>query len=211
MPYKSFPFDSALAAPDVQNYLMNQMIVTCTSATRPPAPPHGMVIYETDTFNYWYCSNASGPVWAPWISRVDYSPGNTAVSTTTTTFLGDIGISAIGFTNEFPDTVYRITYVARAQSTTANDTTIAVRIQDGGVNPPTSASPILAQASCLLRLTGSAGGTQIVCRALTTLSAGSHFIGVFYGRIGGTGSVQVSQTTGQFRHLSIEHLPIFHT
>lgn len=48
MPYKTFTAGEILTASDVMTYLMNQVVVTCTSGTRPPALT-GRVIYETDT------------------------------------------------------------------------------------------------------------------------------------------------------------------
>jgi hypothetical protein len=59
LPIKTF-VAGTLSSSDVNTYLMNQAVITCTSATRPGSPPTGMVIYETDTnlFNYW-----NGTVW----------------------------------------------------------------------------------------------------------------------------------------------------
>lgn len=49
MPYKTFTAGEILTASDVMTYLMNQVVVICTSGTRPSAPTEGRVIYETDT------------------------------------------------------------------------------------------------------------------------------------------------------------------
>ena len=59
MPIKTFT-STTLSSADVNNYLMNQAVITCTSGTRPASPTTGMVIYETDTlrFRLW-----SGTVW----------------------------------------------------------------------------------------------------------------------------------------------------
>lgn len=48
MPFKDFSIEEARAS-DVNTYLMNQMVITCTSSTRPPSPVEGMHIWETDT------------------------------------------------------------------------------------------------------------------------------------------------------------------
>lgn len=49
MPYKTFTAGSVLTASDIMTYLMKQVIITCTSGTRPSGPNEGMTIYETDT------------------------------------------------------------------------------------------------------------------------------------------------------------------
>jgi hypothetical protein len=49
MPYKTFTAGSVLTASDIMTYLMKQVIITCTSGTRPAGPSEGMTIYETDT------------------------------------------------------------------------------------------------------------------------------------------------------------------
>jgi len=61
--FKNFLAGNPLAAADVMTYLMYQSVVTCTSSTRPSVPPQGMVIYETDTDTFLYCSNSVGPIW----------------------------------------------------------------------------------------------------------------------------------------------------
>lgn len=40
---------TVLTAADVNDYLMEQAVIQCTSATRPSSPHEGMTIYETDT------------------------------------------------------------------------------------------------------------------------------------------------------------------
>lgn len=46
--YKTF-IPGTLSSSDVQGYLMNQSVITCTSGTRPGTPVTGMTIFETDT------------------------------------------------------------------------------------------------------------------------------------------------------------------
>lgn len=47
MPFKVFT-STGLTAADLNDFLMEQSVITCTVATR-PTPQEGMVIYETDT------------------------------------------------------------------------------------------------------------------------------------------------------------------
>lgn len=49
MGFKTFTDGSVLSAADVNNYLMKQAVIVCTSGTRPASPTEGMEIYETDT------------------------------------------------------------------------------------------------------------------------------------------------------------------
>lgn len=49
MAFKTFTAGSVLTAADVNDYLMEQAVITCTSGTRPSSPNEGMTIYETDT------------------------------------------------------------------------------------------------------------------------------------------------------------------
>lgn len=60
--YKTWNTGDVLTAPDLNGYLMQQAIVTCTSSTRPASPSTGQPIYETDTKVIrvydgatWYC------------------------------------------------------------------------------------------------------------------------------------------------------------
>lgn len=49
MAYKTFADLDVLTGPDVMTYLMDQVVITCTSGTRPGSPVEGMTIWETDT------------------------------------------------------------------------------------------------------------------------------------------------------------------
>lgn len=61
MAYRVFPSGQVPTAEVLQKYLMNQVVITCVSTARPPAPVLGMVVFETDTgaFRVWH-----GGVWA---------------------------------------------------------------------------------------------------------------------------------------------------
>jgi len=48
MPYKDFGLET-LTSSDLNTYAMQQMIIRCTSGTRPSSPTEGWHIYETDT------------------------------------------------------------------------------------------------------------------------------------------------------------------
>lgn len=52
MPFKDFTIEEARSS-DINTYLMNQMVITCTSSTRPGSPVTGMRIWETNTSAEW--------------------------------------------------------------------------------------------------------------------------------------------------------------
>lgn len=49
MAFKTFVDGNVLDAADLNDYLMEQAVIACTSATRPSSPNEGMTIVETDT------------------------------------------------------------------------------------------------------------------------------------------------------------------
>jgi hypothetical protein len=52
MPFKTFANGAILTDVDLNDYLMEQTVISCTSGTRPASPNEGMLIYETDTDRY---------------------------------------------------------------------------------------------------------------------------------------------------------------
>jgi hypothetical protein len=52
MGFKTWVTEEVLASADVNNLLMKQAVIGCTSGTRPGTPQEGMLIYETDTDTY---------------------------------------------------------------------------------------------------------------------------------------------------------------
>jgi hypothetical protein len=62
MAFKTFVPGTTLTAGDVNEYLMKQSVIVCTSSTRPSSPVEGMTIYQTDTDNQWFYDGAT---WLP--------------------------------------------------------------------------------------------------------------------------------------------------
>lgn len=79
MGYHTFTAGEVLTAANVNNFLMNQSVIVCTSSTRPASPVAGMTIFETDTGNL---SVYSGSAWVP----VGIATGTGAWTTYTPTF-----------------------------------------------------------------------------------------------------------------------------
>lgn len=95
MAFKTFA-PGVLTSSDVNTYLMQQAVITCTSSTRPSSPVEGMTIYETDTDR---TMQYSGAAWLtfhePWTS---YTPTTAAFNLSTgagsTTFAAGTGTSS---------------------------------------------------------------------------------------------------------------------
>lgn len=68
----TFTVGEVLTAANVNNYLMKQTTIVCTSGTRPGSPVQGMVIFETDTG---LVSIYNGTVW------VNVTPKSASVAT----------------------------------------------------------------------------------------------------------------------------------
>lgn len=60
MPFKTFIAGETATAADINTYLAKQVVIVCTSGTRPGSPVEGMVIYETDTDK---CLTYDGATW----------------------------------------------------------------------------------------------------------------------------------------------------
>lgn len=91
MVFKTFGSGEVLTSSDVNTYLMKQVNIVCTSATRPASPVEGMVVYETDTdriyvydgsawqINNWFTS--SGRVGCRIVRGANQSINNSSVTT----------------------------------------------------------------------------------------------------------------------------------
>lgn len=82
MPFKDFTTE-ILTSADVDLYLMSQVIIRCTSSTRPSSPAQGWHIYETDTQKFMVYNGSS---WIPEGSQIKSAikTSNESVSSSTT-------------------------------------------------------------------------------------------------------------------------------
>lgn len=85
MAFKDFAVGEILTSSDVDTYLMRQVVIGCTSSTRPASPSQGMHIYETDTNK---TMKYNGSLWEEVGSRPGYA-GRTADLDRTSTTLAD--------------------------------------------------------------------------------------------------------------------------
>lgn len=96
MAFKTFTAGSVLTAAEVNDYLMEQVVITCTSGTRPGSPNDGMTIYETDT-NYLRIYN--GSAWR----LIGGDVPAASVERTTTQSIGTGSATAVSFGAELFD------------------------------------------------------------------------------------------------------------
>jgi len=88
MAFKTFANGAILTDTDLNDYLMKQVVITCTSGTHPASPSTGMFIYETDTRTLLKYTGAS---WEPVAgSRNAYTPALTAATTNPTLGTGSV-------------------------------------------------------------------------------------------------------------------------
>lgn len=93
MAFKTFTAGSVLTASDVMTYLMKQVVIVCTSGTRPGSPNEGMTIYETDTERY---AVHNGTDWVyPFLAVTKTSAAQSVTSTTTLTDMTGVTLPLI--------------------------------------------------------------------------------------------------------------------
>lgn len=85
MVFKVFTNGAIFTDTDANDYLMEQVIISCTSGTRPSSPNDGMTLWETDTERYtsWNATLAAWVVLGQMLAGT-YTPTLTAVTTNPT-------------------------------------------------------------------------------------------------------------------------------
>ena len=182
MTIPSFTAGSVLTASQM-NQVAKQVVVTCTSGTRPSSPPEGMVIYETDTDKVMQYTTATTGWVPPWNLPWGYvtSASITANSSTFTTVADVTGLSVS------PTVVanrrLKITFYGLVDSTVTTDS-IASYITDGSNNQ-------LSQGY----YTGIGGGAMHHVVAYVTTTAGTPTYKVRGARITGTGNGKIGASS----------------
>ncbi|MEU1761666.1 hypothetical protein [Micromonospora sp. NPDC005652] len=111
MPYKVFTTGSVLTAGDLNDYLMKQSVIACTSGSRPASPVEGMVIVETDTDQMFVYS---GSAWR-WVASYGSNAVGTASATATQTTTSTAEIVSL----TIPNMVFRAERAYRAHIRTS--------------------------------------------------------------------------------------------
>lgn len=73
MGFRTFAAGEVLTAANVNDYLMEQAVIGCTSGTRPSSPQEGMTIYETDTDRILTYDGSSWVIGIEYTTWTDYS------------------------------------------------------------------------------------------------------------------------------------------
>ena len=92
MPFKTFTAGEVLTAANVNDYLMEQSVISCTSGTRPSSPNEGMLIYQTDTDSY---MTWDGAAWRLGFARDHFARlgGDHNLTSNSTTFQDITGLT----------------------------------------------------------------------------------------------------------------------
>ncbi|WP_433252841.1 hypothetical protein ACQPYK_08530 [Streptosporangium sp. CA-135522] len=195
MPFKDFGIELALSA-DVNTYLMNQMVITCTSSTRPAAPVEGMHIWETDTKalmvrvgSAWKLLNAI-PTWA--------QKSTTETVTNSTTLQDDDELFAV----VQPNATYLWQLSIRTFGPPAADIRLSWSVPSGTVMHWSTQSPHTAQTNAdastisVNSLEAATDGADIATYATSLNPGQSILVGAcVVGSTGGTVQLRWAQTT----------------
>jgi hypothetical protein len=139
------------------------------------------------------------------LGRKVSSAANTT-STANNTLIKDSGCGDLAFT-AVAGRRYRLSYRARFASSVAADAA-DVRILDNGASSPVAGSTARAGSSYYMPSGTSNGSVNIVVDAwvdcTADIAAGVHTVAAFFTRTVGTGTVTLSQATGQVRTLTVK-------
>lgn len=94
MAFKTFTAGEVLTAANVNDYLMEQSVIGCTSGTRPSSPQEGMTIFETDTDRILTWDGSAWVIGIEYAAWTDYSGSFTWAASGTQPALGNGTVSA---------------------------------------------------------------------------------------------------------------------
>jgi hypothetical protein len=92
--FKVFAAGEVLTAANVNDYLMEQVLIVCTSGTRPASPGEGWTIYETDTDRILTYDGSGWVIGLEYGAWTDYSGSFTWAASGTQPAIGNGTISA---------------------------------------------------------------------------------------------------------------------
>lgn len=111
MGFKTFVAGDVLTAAQVNDYLMEQAVIACTSGTRPSSPNEGMTIYQTDTDTYAVYGTA-------WCEITPKTAKVATLETTTSTSFTDLATAGPAVTVQ-TSTNALVSFTCDARNTTA--------------------------------------------------------------------------------------------
>lgn len=161
MAFKTFTAGAVLTAADVNDYLMKQTVIVCTSGTRPGAPNEGMTIFETDTNRL---QIYTGSAWSPVASTGDATPRCSVSRSTSQSIAENTPNTLISWTVED----YDVGGMFSATSTTA----ATIPSGWGGLYLITAAVQWAGNSSGYRSLQINTNGTERVRQTILPLSVG---------------------------------------
>lgn len=134
MAFKTFVSGDVLTAAEMNDYLMEQAVIACTSGTRPSSPNEGMTIYETDTDDL-NIYNGSGwyPPWnLPWgFVSFESTVADTNIGTGATTVETYTGTHAVGRRLKFECNIAYVYQSSGATSVALTSSTTNLSLDEG--------------------------------------------------------------------------------
>ena len=194
MAFRTFVAGEVLTAANVNDYLMEQAVIACTSATRPGSPNEGMVVYETDT------DRISVYTGAAWIPAIDFvNPTITTVTADAGSFTTSETVVATVTAPLVSGAKYRVRFIGGWQTTVADGSvTTAIREDNvtGTVKDERVVPTAVGTGSFLHPFT-----LEVIYTAGST--ANKTFVGTGV-RLSGTGTISLDAGTDHPAYLYVE-------
>lgn len=161
MAYKTFTAGSVLTASDVMTYLMNQVVIVCTSGTRPAGPSEGMSIFETDTDKFMIYDGAA---WSEIMINGTARPRCAATRGSTQSIANNTANVLVSWTTE--------TYDVGAMFAATSTTLATIPTGKGGIYLITTSIEFAANATGYRGVQINTAGTTRVRQTVASVGAG---------------------------------------
>lgn len=187
MAFKDFAVGEILTSSDVDTYLMSQVIIRCTSSTRPASPAQGWHIYETDTSKLMVYNGTS---WVPQGGGFSYAYKASNESNTSSTIHTDA----------------ELVLPVAANTKYWFEAFVGVRMNSGGDTytgmkwlPPSGATMLWASHHLVSDAPGSGSEGRLNAQVYTATSQINHYtIGSTGTAVYMKGTLSVGGTSGNF-------------
>lgn len=153
MVYKLWAVREEVTSSDLNTYLAKQVVIVCTSGTRPSSPPEGMTVYETDTDVIRVYSGAAWKRFAVDLETaapVEIVESTAVTGFTNTTFAAGSPVCGLTFVAPPSGSVYatvsgmiemandgnvtRLSYEVRASGTIGSGTVVFSAVAERGIS-----------------------------------------------------------------------------
>lgn len=132
MAFKVFTVGEVFTASDANAMLMTQVLIRCSSGTRPASPAEGWHIYETDTDKFLFWDGAAWQTFArKQVPVVTVNEGTDIAGFTSTTFTQGSPVCGVAFAAP-PTGQVTIIWHARFEPNTAVRVLVSIGVRAGG-------------------------------------------------------------------------------